>query len=347
MTCQSSIGPISKTVTITSSAPPPPPPPPPPGPSVTLKANGQDVLQTTGTYTLSWNSSNVTGPTCTISYSSTGGETGNFAVNANASGSAQTGLIGTYTMTCESSQGPLSKTVTITSSTPPPPPPPPPGPSVTLKANGEDALVTNGTYTLSWSSSNVTGPTCTISYSSIGGEVGNFPVNANASGSAQTGLIGVYTMTCESSQGPISKTVTITSSAPPPPSVTMYIADNRDAIALPLGAEYTITYASANATSCTMSYSINGGPPVVGTPAPNTSGTSIGTVPQGGIVHTFACSNANGSTTKTVRVTVAETSSLPPSFSQFPFGFAKDKQLAFALAALERALKSILQLLRQ
>src|SRR5205085_2872967 len=115
-------------------------------------------------------------------------------VDANKSASSSSGLIGVYSMTCKKSNGQdISKTITIASTAPPPPPPPPPStaPTVTLLANGQTALTINGgMYTLAWSSANVTN--CTLSWS--GSATGNQPVDPN--GSTQSGLIGVYALTC-------------------------------------------------------------------------------------------------------------------------------------------------------
>src|SRR5713226_6663251 len=69
---------------------------------------------------------------------------------------------------------------------------------VSLLANGQSALtIAQGqSYTLSWSSSGVVGPECTILYASAAAS-GSLGVVANSSGSGTSGLIGSYTLTCQ------------------------------------------------------------------------------------------------------------------------------------------------------
>jgi hypothetical protein len=278
-------------------------------PSVTLTVNGQTSLIYTGTnYTIAWSSKNVNGPTCTMYYVPVNTASGNFPVDANASGTGQSGLIGTYTLTCQSSIGPISKTVTITSGAPPPPPPPPPpAPDpVTLTANGQTTLVYTGeNYTIAWSSNGVQGPTCTMYYAPVNGTPGNFPVNANASGTGQSGLIGTYTLTCMKDGQNISKTVTITASASPPPppaapTVTL-TANGQSAITIPAGSAFTIAWSSSNANSCQFTNAVG----ATGSTPPNVSNTSDGAAGPSGTTYTYtlACTNAAGTSTKVATVT--------------------------------------------
>ncbi|MBI5458086.1 IPT/TIG domain-containing protein [Candidatus Kaiserbacteria bacterium] len=199
--------------------PPTPPPPPPPPEPVTLTVNGQTTLVYPGeNYTLAYSSTGVQGPTCTIYYAPVNGTPGSFPVNANASGTGLSGLIGTYTMTCQSSIGPISKTVTITSSGALPPPPQ----YVSILANGTTTLaISGGEYTVSWNSHDVQplhDDKCVVSYVRTDGQPnGKFDVDANASGAGKTGLIGTYTITCRKDGHDISASATITLIAPPPP----------------------------------------------------------------------------------------------------------------------------------
>lgn len=180
-------------------------------PKIVLEANGKDFISIGQgeQWTLTWKSADVS--SCTISYDTKGGA-GSYAVAPNVAGSGTSGGIGIYTLDClGNDRSKVSKTVKITSavstvSTPA-------SPSVSLSANGADSLVISKgeNYTVSWNSSNVS--SCTMSYTSTAGP-GSYSLPPNASGSAQTGLVGSYTFTCTSSDGTqVHKTITITTNA--------------------------------------------------------------------------------------------------------------------------------------
>lgn len=173
--------------------------------------------------------------------------------------------------------------------------------AATLTANGQTTLVYPGqNYTLAWSSANVTGSTCTMSYTPATGTPGSFVVTANAAGSAQTGLVGTYTITCQSSTGPISRTVTITPAPQTggPPTVSLTV-NGQQSITLPPGANYTVAWSSSNATSCNLTNAQGATHP---TP-PNVSNSSEGgTVAGVTYTYTFACTNSGGTTSRTATV---------------------------------------------
>lgn len=88
------------------------------------------------------------------------------------------------------------------------------GPLVSLTANGQDSIVIPaGTYKLSYASSGAR--SCEMRYRNAdNGSGGKYPVPPNQSGTADSGMIGDYTLTCIAPDG-ATASKTVTSSRPP------------------------------------------------------------------------------------------------------------------------------------
>lgn len=107
ITCTNSAGSASQSASLVSGT----------GGTVGLTANGQLHLVYTGeNYTLAYTSSNVQDGSCTMSYTrADGGANGSFPVPSNVYQTGQSGLIGSYTLTCKKMDGSnVSATATIT-----------------------------------------------------------------------------------------------------------------------------------------------------------------------------------------------------------------------------------------
>jgi len=163
-----------------------------PAPTVTLSASSASIASG-GTSTLTWSSTNAT--SCTAS--------GGWSGSQSTSGTHQVGPLtasATYTLSCSGGGGSAQQSATVTvtggggGSTP--------APTVTLSAS-PTSVATNGTPTLTWSSTNAT--SCTAS--------GGWSGTKATSGSAQVGPLTNSTdfgLTCSGAGGSMQQTVTVT-----------------------------------------------------------------------------------------------------------------------------------------
>ncbi|MBU6320977.1 MAG: hypothetical protein KGI78_00755 [Patescibacteria group bacterium] len=129
-------------------------------PTVSLTADGQSSLALTSpgqNYTLAWSSAHAT--SCTMTDNRTDGYPDDAPWNAGLSGSAQSGLLGSYTYTCTGPGGSASATATITGSSNSPN-----GggggnscgaPSATISATPSRISGSSGQAQISWSGSGV------------------------------------------------------------------------------------------------------------------------------------------------------------------------------------------------
>ncbi len=252
-----------------------------PTPQVTLQASPQSVAAQ-GSTTLTWSTTNANA--CTAS----GGPwTGTKATSGSESVGPLTANT-TFTLTCTNTQGGTAQatsTVTVTQSTP--------APTVDLTAN-PTSVATNGSTTLSWTSSNATA--CTAS--------GAWSGSRATSGSQSVGSLtanSTFTLTCTGAGGSAndSATVTVTASTPAP-TVTL----NANPATIQSGANSTLTWNSTNATTCTASGGWTGAKQVTGTQqvGPLTANTT----------YTLACTGAGGNRTASTTVTVSATPPPPP-----------------------------------
>jgi hypothetical protein len=193
-------------------------------PTVQLDANPTSVAPG-GSSTLTWSSTNAT--SCTASGNWTGSKPVNGTQVINNIQSNKT-----YTLTCTGSGGSASDTATVTVTSQ--------APTVTLTAN-PTTVVSGGSSTLTWSSTNAT--TCTAS--------GNWSGTKQTSGSQVMSNLTAdkhYVLTCTGPGGSASDDADVDVGSPPP-TVTL--------TANPTNVEYggstTLTWSSTNATSCVAS----------------------------------------------------------------------------------------------
>lgn len=251
-------------------------------PGVALTINGQSAftVELGDSYTLSYASQNVA--SCMMAYTNSGtGQSGSYPLSPNTSGSASTGLVGSYTLTCKDAQGTqVSKTVTITLATAHTP----------VQAN-LSVTPTSGTAPLSVSFTANTAGTVDFGDSQTG------TLNEAAtgcSGCSPTYTVGhsyasagTYSAKLQGTSAGV--TVTVTAIVNPPPSISLS-AGGQSSLSIKGGESYNIAYGSSNVTSCTMTYADSSGVHSYAV-TPNTSGTA-GT----GLVgyYTFSCMGANG-----------------------------------------------------
>ncbi len=167
-------------------------------------------------------------------------------------------------------------------------PPPPSAPTVSFSANPM-TVQPGGSSDLVWSSTNAT--SCTAS--------GAWSGSKATSGSQSTGALNTtstYTLSCTGSGGgsaPRSVTVTVSSSAPPAPTVSLAV----DPTSVAVNGSSTLTWSSTNATSCTASGGWSG--------TKETSGSESTGALSSTTSYTLSCTGAGGSSApQTVTVTV-------------------------------------------
>ena len=271
-----------------------PVPIPSPLPTVNLKVNGSDgpiTLQEPADYTLSWTSNNA--DTCTASGSWSGTK------SLNGSQDVYDKPYGTYTYTirCSNSSGSASDSVTVNVTKRP-------LPTVNLKVNGSDGPITlqePADYTLSWTSNNA--DTCTASGSWSGTK------SLNGSQDVYDKPYGTYTYTirCSNSSGSASDSVTVnvtkrptpTPIPSPLPTVNLKVNGSDGPITLQEPADYTLSWTSNNADTCTASGSWSGTKSLNGS-------QDVYDKPYGTYTYTIRCSNSSGSAFDSVTVNVIE-----------------------------------------
>ena len=262
-----------------------PPPPPPAVPTVDIKANGSDgpiTIAYNSAATLSWTSANAT--SCNASGSWTGAKalngsqsTGNLISNKN------------YVITCIGPGGSATDNVTVNVEVAPL------LPTVDIKANNSDGPITIDYGTgalLGWMSTNATSCVASGSWS------GSKPIN----GSESTGpLISskTYIITCINSVGSATDRVLVNVTAPPIlPTVDIKANGSDGPISVSAETQFTLSWNSQNAISCSASGGWSGPKPINGSELRSgIAGTSFDYV--------ITCINSTGqSATDVVRVTV-------------------------------------------
>jgi uncharacterized protein (DUF1800 family) len=224
--------------------------------------------------TISWSARNAT--SCTAS----GGWSGSKAT----SGSEPTGALNvttTYRLACTGDGGTVSRSVTVTVTAPP-------APTLTLAANPTSVL-TGGTSSLTWSATNVTA--CTAS--------GGWSGSKATSGSESTGALNgttSYALECTGDGGTVSRSATVTVTAPPAPTLTL----TANPLSVGAGESSILTWSSTNATNCTAMDGWSGGKA--------TSGSESTGALNGTTSYTLECTGSGGSAWGTVIVTVVPAS---------------------------------------
>lgn len=261
LTCSGAGGSASKSVAITVS--------PAAAPTVTFGASPTSVAYN-GSATLTWSSTNAT------SCNASGAWSGAKLTSGTAALSSLT-TTGTYTLTCSGAGGSASQPVTITVTAPP-------TPEITLYAS-PTAVAYNGSTTVTWSITNAT------SCSASGGWSGNKATSGTQTFSALTATT-TYSLACSGAGGSASQSATVTVQAAPAPTVSL--SANPASVAYNGGT--TLTWSSANATSCTASGAWSG--------AKATSGTMVLAALTSSGNYTLSCSGAGGSVNQSVAITV-------------------------------------------
>ena len=213
-----------------------------------------------------------------------------------ASGSAQVcpGSTITYILDASNSAGSVQGTVTIYVSapaTPPPAPPPTPALPVINSFTADPASVAAGSCSnLSWSTTGATSAAVTPG--------GAQPVNGNTP--ACPAGTTTYTLTVTNAAGSVTRTVTVTvTGGPPPPPLPVINSFTADPASVAAGSCSNLSWSTTGATSATVTP--GGAQPVNGnTPA----------CPAGTTTYTLTATNAAGSVTSPVTVTV--TGAPPP-----------------------------------
>ncbi len=187
-----------------------------------------------------------------------------------------------------------------------PVPIPSPLPTVNLKVNGSDGPITlqePADYTLSWTSNNA--DTCTAS----GSWSGTKPLNGSQDVYDKPYGTYTYTIRCSNSSGSASDSVTVnvtkrptptpTPIPSPLPTVNLKVNGSDGPITLQEPADYTLSWTSNNADTCTASGSWSGTKPLNGS-------QDVYDKPYGTYTYTIRCSNSSGSAFDSVTVNVIE-----------------------------------------
>lgn len=157
-----------------------------------------------------------------------------------------------------------------------------PAPTVSLSATPA-SVASGGTSTLNWSATNATACTASGGWSGARGTSGS---TATAALAAST----TYTLSCSGSGGTASASTTVTVNSPP----TISLLASPAAIAV--GGNSTLSWSSANASSCTASGGWSGTRATAGSSATSTLTATT--------TYTLACTGAGGSASASATVTV-------------------------------------------
>ena len=231
-----------------------------------------------GASTLTWSSTDATSCTASGAWSGTRPTVGSEAQTPAVAGTT------IYNLSCTGTGGAGSASATVTVNGPSTPTP---APTVTI-ASAPGAVLLGGASTLSWSSTNAT--SCTAS----GGWSGS---KATSGSEAQTpAAVGTvsYTLICLGAGGSGSASATVTVNAPPAPTVTLSAAPGT----VTLGTASTLTWSSANATTCIASGGWSGNRATSGSEAQTPSTT-------GAVTYSLSCTGAGGTASAVATVTAS------------------------------------------
>ncbi|MCZ6642422.1 MAG: hypothetical protein O7F71_12660, partial [Gammaproteobacteria bacterium] len=172
LTCSGSGGSDTASVTVTVNAPPPA------APAVALSAADQ-VIDSGGSTTLTWSSSNATSCSASGGWSGTKGTSGNQLVGPLSTNT-------TFTLTCTGAGGSANTSTAVQVNAPP-------APTVTLSA-ADQVIDSGASTTLTWSSSNATSCSASGGWSGTKGTSGNQLVGPLSSNTT-------FTLTCSGAGG--------------------------------------------------------------------------------------------------------------------------------------------------
>ena len=259
-----------------------------PQPTVDIKANGSDgpiTAALNSSVTLSWSSTNATSCTASGSWSGSKATSGSESTSPLSNPNAYT-----YTLTCNGAGGSASDSVAVNVF--------PPAPSVDIKANNSDGPITisyNTSANLSWTSTNAT--SCTAS--------GSWSGSKATSGSQSTGTLSgpntyTYTLTCTGAGGSVNDPVTVNVSGPgTAPAVDLRANSSNGPITIVYNTTASLSWTSANASSCTASEAWSGSKNSTG--GSESTGRLIGNK-----TYTLTCTGPGGSASDSVTVNVGK-----------------------------------------
>ena len=242
----------------------------PGAPTLTLTAN-PTAVQSGGSSTLNWQSTNATSCTASGGWTGTKATTGSEArpnITANT----------TFNLSCTGAGGSIQRSVTVNVQATPP------APTLTLTANPA-TIQSGGSSTLNWTSANAT--SCTAS----GGWSGSKATSGNQTFTNLTATTN-YTLQCTGAGGNVSRTAQVTVTTAPAPTVDL----NANPTAVAPSGTSMLSWTSTNATACTASEGWSGSRQPQG--SESTPALSNNTV------FTLTCTGAGGSASDTVTVTV-------------------------------------------
>jgi hypothetical protein len=287
----------------------------PPGSAASIGAfSAASTNLTTGQgTTLSWSTTNAT--SCTASGGS-GSDGWSGTVGTSSTGTAvgpfSTAGIYTYTLNCTGAggaSGPSSVSIDVTN--------PPAQATVTSFAATPASFQVGGAAELTWTSSGATSCTATGGTGSDGwtGSVGTLSTGTST-GAITTAGSYTYTLTCAGpgGTGPSSSVIVNVTSAPPPAAtISAFTASPNSIVA---GQSTTLSWSSANATSCTASGG-TGSDGWTGSVGTSSSGFNTGAISTpGNYVYTLTCTGPGGSGSQSVGVDVT---AAPPAPSIYTF----------------------------
>ena len=242
----------------------------------TLAITAQPASLTLGqSAVINWSSNNATSCTASGAWSGTQAISGSF--------NATPAVVGayTYTLACSGMGGSVTGSATVTVTAPQSPP------TVELTAS-PTAVSVGSPLTLNWSSINATA--CTAS----GAWSGTMPTAGTSTQLPASAGTDTYTLTCSGAGGSANASATVTVSTAPSPSVSITVSPTM----IVQGQSASLSWSSANATSCMASGAWSGTQSVSGslvvTPASN-----------GALVYTLTCAGGSGSSGASATLTVS------------------------------------------
>jgi hypothetical protein len=170
---------------------------------------------------------------------------------------------------------------------------PPPVPTVSFSAS-PTSVISGGSTTFAWSSTNATA--CTASNGWSGAEATSGTQALNNLTATTT-----YTLTCTGAGGSANQSVTVTVTAAPLPVPTVSISASPTSVTS--GGSATLAWSSTNATACTASNGWSGAEATSGTQAINNLTTTT--------TYTLTCTGVGGSANQSVTVTVTQSAPAP------------------------------------
>ena len=257
-------------------------------PAVDLKVDGQDgpTIMRTGpvSYLASWTSTNAIQCSGSERLAGYTGQTG-----SRTETNVPAGTTYDYTVTCQNAAGATAtdsiRMIVVAA------------PSVDVKVNSSDGPLSffePASFTIEWSSENAS------SCSAVDDLTG--PIGVNGSQPLNNVLKGTYhyTVQCVNDAGATAIDSVLVNVNPLPPIVDLKIEGGDSPITLPAPAEYTLSWISQYAASCTATSSDNEWDGAV-----NVSGNrTFSAIPVGNHTYTLTCSNVSGMVSDTVSATV-------------------------------------------